>query len=204
MVLSDSYSGQDSSSAAGTFTNLNYYDSYGGGASGQTSYSLSEQGKYSNHSWAITRFTESESTYANSSYGGFGSFMDATGAGSWQFTAKAGSTFTLYGVGSYANGCFSFLPFASALSATINSDAQGQGHNSAWSSYSYENSDSHSASLKELGQGQTGNYTLTLDDSVYRTFTGVTDGHTVTMTSSNDISTTGTGAFSLAGGNPYI
>src|SRR6266446_4754267 len=45
--------------------NFNYFDTYGGSANGQTCYSLSEQGNYSNYSLAVTRFTESESTYAN-------------------------------------------------------------------------------------------------------------------------------------------
>jgi hypothetical protein len=162
-------------------------------------------GKYANFSWAVTRFTEAETTYVNSVYTGSGQYTDTNGNGTWSFTDTANLNFNLYGVGSYANGSFSFQTFNSSTSASISTDYQELGHGGGWVSYSTEVQTAHSMNLTELGQNQTGNYTLTLTDSMSQTFTGIpASGHTVSFTGSNSVTNTSTGAFSLVGGNPYF
>jgi len=55
-------------------------------------------GKYANFSWAVTRFTEAETTYVNSVYTGSGQYTDTNGNGTWSFTDTANLNFNLYGV----------------------------------------------------------------------------------------------------------
>src|SRR6266851_3597687 len=205
LVMNESSSGDDSGSGTNTQTTYSVSDTYNGTTTGQTYYSLSEVGKYSNFSWAVTRFTEAETTYVNSVYTGSGQYTDTNGNGTWSFTDTANLNFNLYGVGSYANGSFSFQTFNSSTSASISTDYQELGHGGGWVSYSTEVQTAHSMNLTELGQNQTGNYTLTLTDSMSQTFTGIpASGHTVSFTGSNSVTNTSTGAFSLVGGNPYF
>jgi hypothetical protein len=58
--------------------------------------------------------------------------------------------------------------------------------------------------LGETGHNQIGNYTLTVTDSDFHSFTETINGATTSYTSSSSISCTTYGTFSLAGGNPYL
>jgi hypothetical protein len=140
--------------------------------------------------------------YANDT----GNYSDNGSTGMWTFTSTSNSSFNLYGVGSYANGSFSFLTFSASLNADANTGYTETGHGGPWVSYTRTDNTDHSVNLTELGRGQSGNFTLTLSYSDSHSFVGILahNGGTISNSGSNSITTTSTGTFSLAGGNPYF
>jgi hypothetical protein len=200
---SETYSGADTQTSSSSATNYNYNDSYNGSATGNTTFSLSEAGNYSNHSWAVTSFTESEQTTTSANYTDAGAFSGNGNSGNFTFTSSSSSNFNLAANGSYANGSFSFVTFSASLVAQASTTHTETGTSPGCGNYSRTDTTSHSVNLTELEKkrlSNTANYTLTLSDSASHTFTC----GTFTYTGSSSVTTTATGSFSLAGGNPYI
>jgi hypothetical protein len=192
-------------SAPGALSTMS--DSYNGSANGNTNYSLSEAGQYAGGVWTMSQFTESETTVTSANYTGSGNFSSSgpsgNESGNYQYTSASSSNFSLYGVGQYANGSFSFQSFSASLAAqagtTFTESASGPNF-----TYNRTDATAHSLNLGETGHNQIGNYTLTVTDSDYHSFTETINGATTSYTSSSSISCTTYGTFSLAGGNPFL
>jgi hypothetical protein len=204
---SEGYNGGDSITGSAPGAQYTMSDSYNGSANGNTNYSLSESGQYANGVWTMSQFTESETTVTSANYSGSGNFSSSgpsgNESGNYQYTSSSSSNFSLYGVGQYANGSFSFQSFSASLAAqagtTFTENASGPGF-----SYNRTDATAHSLNLGETGHNQIGNYTLTVTDSDYHSFTETINGATTSYTSSSSISCTTYGTFSLAGGNPFL
>jgi hypothetical protein len=204
---SEGYNGGDSITGSAPGAQYTMSDSYNGSANGNTNYSLSESGQYAGGVWTISQFTEAETTVTSANYTGSGNFSSSgpsgNESGNYQYTSASSSNFSLYGVGQYANGSFSFQSFSASLAAqagtTFTESASGPNF-----SYNRTDATAHSLNLGETGHNQIGNYTLTVTDSDYHSFTETINGATTSYTSSSSISCTTYGTFSLAGGNPYL
>jgi hypothetical protein len=204
-VLTLTYGGSD----AQVGSNYTAMDSYSGGESGQTSYSLSEAGVFNYGTWSIGSFTLAETSYTAGTYSIAGSFAAAGGAisdqGTYAYSAQANTTFTLSEQGSYGNGSFSFGNFSCTYSLLAKTQFQESGSNASFFNYSRLDQVTHSVALAELGTLQLGAYTMVTTDVETHTFSGIPrQGAPINSTGTFQSVVVATGNFGLAAGNPIF